>query len=101
MPLNSDVKEAVEQTNQAISQNSADFYLNMALSDAVSHQRRMNVILEASTAAILKRVENQETPIADGIAAVRDLTNNLDLSTQIKNLATAFLDVQAKLKENS
>jgi hypothetical protein len=96
MALNPDVIETVEATNQAVTGQSADFYLNIALSDAVSHQRRMNVLLEAATSRIVKKLD--DTPVQESIAAVKELAASVDLSGQIKNFADAFIEVQQKLK---
>lgn len=97
MALNQDVVDAVESTNEAVKGSGPAFYLNLALSDAVSHQRRMNVLVESAVAKLLKNIDAVAPP--EALAAVNQLSQNTDISSQISKLAKTFSDLEGSITQ--
>jgi hypothetical protein len=87
MALNPDVVEAVTAANFKTHAEGGAFYLNLAMGDAVAHQRRTHVIAENAMGRVVKDLIEIDPAEA---ASVSKAVSGNDLAQQIVQLAAAL-----------
>lgn len=87
MALNPDVVAAVANANFKTHAEGGAYYLNLAMGDAVAHQRRTHVVAENANGRVVKNLI--EIDPEEAASTVKTLTGN-DLGQQILQLAAAL-----------
>jgi hypothetical protein len=87
MALNQDVVEAVANANFKTHAEGGAYFLNLAMGDAVAHQRRTHVVAENANGTCVKNLIQIDPEEAVSISKV---TTGNDLGQQIMQLAAAL-----------
>lgn len=69
MPVNEQVVDSVTSTNLKTLGDGPAFYQNMAYSNAISHQNRLNVLAETAVASAIRSVATTPMEEAQGSSA--------------------------------
>lgn len=93
--VNPQVVDAVTGENFKVGAGGPAFYLNMAMSDAVSHQRSVNLVREAILARATKQIvgEDPQTAVSD-----QKVLSGNDLASTITQLLAALASNQQSAK---
>ena len=95
MAISEEVREAVSSNNFKSLGEGPAFYANLAMSDAVAHQRTTNSLREGYLGQVLKSM-NELDP-SEARAQVKMLSGN-DLAKQISDLGAAVATLQQYVK---
>lgn len=94
MALNENVVDAVTNENFKVGAGGPAFYLNLAMGDAVSHQRSMNSIREAAVGNIVRRMT--ELDPSESAAILK--TTQGDLAAQLASYMAVIANAQQTSK---
>lgn len=95
MAADQGILDSVANSNAKTFGDGPAFFLQLAMGDAVAHQRSMNAIREAATAAAIKQLV--EVDPSEAVAALK-VTSGNEVASQLTALLAALASGQQQVK---